>query len=146
MGRAFPPLIFTAMDRLDYYDILPAGMDAYLASHGRHFSRPMLEWAVGMMENRFGKSITLPEKKDFDEKMKAYKQTLKRNEGFYDGLYVWCMATADYLGSSIIDEQHLAMFVKDYIDDVDGNPTRAFDEFYVNCTAKGIDIPWKDMI
>ena len=134
------------MNRLDYYDILPVGMDAYLASHGRHFSKPMLEWAVSMMEDRHGNSVSIPDKKDFDERMKIYKQELKRKEGFYDGLYVWCMATSDYLGSSIIDEQHLAMFVKDYIDDIDGNETRAFDEFYINCNAKGIDIPWKDMI
>lgn len=134
------------MNRLDYYDILPAGMDAYLANHGRHFSKPMLEWAVSMMEDRRGNSVSIPDKKDFDERMRIYKQELKRKEGFYDGLYVWCMATSDYLGSSIIDEQHLAMFVKDYIDDIDGNETRAFDEFYINCNAKGIDIPWKDMI
>lgn len=134
------------MDRLDYYDILPAGMDAYLASHGRHFSKPMLDWAVGMMDSRKGNVIQVPEKKQFDELMKAYGIKLNRKEGYYDGIYVWCMVASDYLGSSVIDEQHQAMYVKDYIDDIDGNPTRAFDEFYINCTAKGIDIPWKDMI
>ena len=71
---------------------------------------------------------------------------MSRTEGYYDGIYVWCMGTSDYLGSSIVDEQRLAMFVKDYIDDIDGNKTRAFDEFYINCIAKGVDIPWEDMI
>lgn len=134
------------MTRLDYYDILPAGMDAYLASHGHHFSKPMLEWAVSMMRDRRGSKLNLIDKKRFDELMKAYNITLSRKEGFYDGLYVWMMATSDYLGSSIIDEQHLAMFVRDYIDDPDGNPTRPFDEFYINCIAKGVDIPWQDII
>lgn len=134
------------MNRLDYYDILPAGMDAYLASHGRHFSKPMLDWAVSMMENRKGESGAALEKKQFDELMKAYGLKLDRKEGYYDGPYIWAMAKSDYLGSSIIDEQHLAMFVKDYIDDIDGNETRAFDEFYINCVAKGVDIPWKDLI
>ena len=132
--------------RLDYYDIVPAGMDAYLASHGRHFSKPMLEWAVSMMEDRRGNKVPVPDKKRFDELMKAYNQKLSRTEGYYDGPYVWAMATNDYLGSSVIDEQHLAMFVKDYIDDRDGNETRPFDEFYINCVAKGIDIPWGDLI
>ena len=50
------------------------------------------------------------------------------------------------MGSSIADEVHLALYVKDYIDDKDGNPTRAFDEFYINCIAKGIDFPWQDLI
>lgn len=134
------------MDRLDYYDILPAGMDAYLSSHGRHFSKPMLEWAVSMMENKKGEPGTALEKKQFDELMKAYGLKIERKGGYYDGPYVWAMAKSDYMGSSIIDEQHLAMFVKDYIDDIDGNETRAFDEFYINCVAKGIDIPWKDLI
>lgn len=140
------PLILFTMNRLDYYDILPAGMDAYLANHGRHFSKPMLEWAVGMMEDRKGNKVDVVDRKKFDELMKVYNQTLKHNEGYYDGPYVWCMAKSDYLGSSVIDEQHLAMYVKDYIDDIDGNPTRAFDEFYINCVAKGIDIPWEDLI
>lgn len=134
------------MERMDYYDILPAGMDAYLASHGRHFSKPMLEWAVSMMRDRRGNNGVALDRKKFDELMKAYNMTLDRNEGYYDGPYVWAMAKSDYYGSSITDEQRLAMFVKDYIDDVDGNPTRAFDEFYINCVAKGVDIPWQDLI
>ena len=99
-----------------------------------------------MMEDRKGGSVTPLDRKQFDELMKVYNVKLKRKEGYYDGMYVWAMATADYLGSSVIDEQHLAKFVSDYIDDIDGNPTRAFDEFYINCIAKGVDIPWKDII
>lgn len=134
------------MNRLDYYEILPAGMEAYLAAHGRHFSKPMLEWAVSMMEDKKGSKGVVVERKNFDDLMKAYGISINRKDGYYDGPYVWAMAKSDYMGSSIIDEQHLAMFVKDYIDDVDGNETRAFDEFYINCVAKGIDIPWEDLI
>lgn len=134
------------MERLDYYDITPMGMDAYMASHGRHFSKPMLEWAVSMMRDRNGKKMQAPEKKQLDDTLKNYGIELERNKGYYDALYVWCMAKSDYMGSSITDEVHLALFVKDYIDDKDGNPTRAFDEFYINCIAKGVDIPWEDMI
>lgn len=134
------------MSRLDYYDILPAGMEAYLASHGRHFSKPMLEWAVSLMKDKNGNRGQAIEKKQFDDMMKAYGLELNRKDGFYDGPYVLAMAKSDYMGTSITDERHLVMFVKDYIDDVDGNKTRAFDEFYINCVAKGIDIPWKDII
>ena len=134
------------MERLDYYDILPKGMDAYLAAHGHHFSKPMLEWAVGMMRDRNGKRMAALERKAVDEKLATFGVSLKRNEGYYDPVYVWCMGAADYLGSSVPDEIKLAMFVRDYIDDPDGNPTRAFDEFYVNCLAKGVDIPWEEMI
>lgn len=134
------------MERLDYYDIMPKGMDAYLASHGHHFSKPMLEWAVSMMRDRSGNKVAMIDRKALDEKFKANGVQLERTEGYYDPLYVFLMAKSDYLGSSIIDEQRLVRYVVDYIDDIDGNPTRAFDEFYINCLAKGIDIPWGDMI
>ena len=134
------------MERLDYYDLTPKGMDAYHSAHGHHFSKPMLEWAVGMMKDRKGARVALPDKKQFDSVLASHGVTLERNEGFYDGLYVWCMARADYFGSSIVDDLHMARFVGDYVNDPDGNPTRAFDEFYINCVAKGIDIPWEDMI
>ena len=134
------------MERLDYYDILPKGMEAYLASHGRHFSKPMYEWACSMMKDRNGNPGEVVEKRRFDSLMASYDQRLERKDGYYDGPYVWSMAKSDYLGRSIPDERCLAMFVVDYIDDVDGNPTRAFDEFYANCIAKGIDMPWEDLI
>ena len=121
-------------------------MDSYLSSHGRHFSKPMLEWAVSMMRDRNGNKQAVPEKKQLDDTLKKYGIELERNKGYYDSLYVWCMAKSDYMGSSIADEVHLALYVKDYIDDKDGNPTRAFDEFYINCIAKGIDFPWQDLI
>lgn len=134
------------MNRIDYYDILPAGMDAYLSNHGHHFSKPMLEWAVGMMRDRKGNKVSIPDKNQLDSMFSDFGVTLKRTEGFYDPLYVWCMAMADYMGSSITDEQHLVLYIRDYIDDPDGNVTRAFDEFMINCTAKGVDVPWEDMI
>ena len=134
------------MSRIDYYDILPSGMSAYLSNHGHHFSKPMLEWAVSMMRDRNGNKAQVIDKKKFDDLMRAYGVILERKDGFYDGPYVWAMAKSDYMGSSIIDEQHLALYVKDYIDDIDGNETRAFDEFYANCIAKGVDIPWIDLI
>ena len=134
------------MGRLDYYDITPKGMDAYLSAHGHHFSKPMLEWAVSMMKNKKGDRQSVPEKKKVDEKLNSFGIELSRDKGYYDSVYVWCMAKSDYYGSSIEDEMHLAKYVKDYVDDPDGNPTRPFDEFYVNCIAKGIDIPWGDVI
>lgn len=134
------------MNRLDYYDIIPKGMDAYLASHGRHFSKPMLEWAVGMMRDRKGGRLLIPDRKQLDSILSSNGVTLTRTEGFYDPAYVWAMAKADYFGSSIVDDMHMARFVKDYIDDPDGSPTRAFDEFYAKTIALGMDIPWEDMI
>ena len=85
------------MERLDYYDIMPKGMDAYLASHGHHFSKPMLEWAVSMMRDRSGNKVAMIDRKALDDKLKANGVQLERTEGYYDPLYVFLMAKSDYL-------------------------------------------------
>lgn len=56
------------------------------------------------------------------------------------------MAKADYFGSSIADDAHLVLFVQDYLDDPDGNPTKAFDHFVVDCRAKGEPIFWDEVL
>lgn len=125
--------------------MMPRGMREYLSYHGRHFSKPLYEWAVGMMETRQGGKVNSVSKETFDEKMKALGVKVKNDMG-YDLPYVWAMGTADYLGSSIVDEPHLAKFVSDYADDPDGSKTRAFDEFYAKTLALGIPIVWEDVI
>lgn len=140
------PLSYRHMERLDYYDILPAGMDAYLASHGHHFSAPMLRWAVGMMRDRKDKEVEIPKREELDELLAKNGVVLERTAGYYDPLYVWCMGQADYMGSSVPDIAAAARFVKDYIDDPDDTDGKAFDEFYMKTIRNGIDIPWEDMI
>ena len=132
-------------ERFDDYDYIPRGMKEYLSYNGRHFSKPLYEWAVSMMRTRGGGTIKPVDKAAFDQKMLENGITLKNDKG-YDGPYVWCMASADYMGSSITDEAHLAKYVYDYLDDVDGSPTRAFDEFYAKTMALGIPIPWEDVL
>lgn len=132
-------------ERFDDYDMIPRDMREYLSYHGRHFSKPMLEWAVGMMEGRDGGKIKPMEREALKEKLRANGVTVKNDMG-YDVPYVWAMGTADYMGSSIPDEAHLAKFVCDYCDDRDGSPTRAFDEFYAKTMALGIPIPWGDVV
>lgn len=132
-------------ERFDDYEMIPRGMREYLSYHGRHFSKPMLEWACSMMEGRDGGKIKPVEKDALKEKLKANGVTVKNDMG-YDVPYVWAMGMADYMGSSITDENHLAKFVTDYLDDRDGSKTRAFDEFYAKTMALGIPIPWEDVI
>ena len=133
------------MDRLDYYDIMPKGMDAYLSKYGFHFSKPLYEWAVSMMRDREGRKLARKEASEVHGLLSANGIELSNNKG-YDAPYVWMMAMADYWGSAIEDEQHLARFVKNYLDDPDGSPSRAFDEFYIKTVALGIPIIWEDVI
>ena len=120
-------------------------MEEYLSDYGYHFNKRLFEYAVGMMEDRNGQPLKSWDKEKTETTLKAYGVSLKRNVG-YDAAYVINMARADYLGSSIPDDAHLALFVKDYLDDKDGAESRAFDEFYMKTVALGIPIFWEDVL
>lgn len=133
------------MERLDYYDITPAGMDAYMSSYGHHISKAMYRWAVSQMRDRNGNKPKPMEMEEVKKLLDVYRVEVKNDKG-YDVPYVFMMAKMDYYESSIPDEPHLAKFVKDYLDDPDGSPTRAFDELYIKTVAMGIPLVWEDLI
>ena len=56
------------------------------------------------------------------------------------------MAKADYWGSSIEDERHLALYIKDVIDDPDASDGTVFNRFYADCCHNGIAIDWSEML
>lgn len=132
------------MDRLDYFDIKPAGMEAYLRNYGYHFSKKMYEWAVSMMKDRNNQPVKKMERDEL--------KTLLANNGIsvefqgYDGPYIYAMAKADFLGSSLPNEMSVLKFVSDYLRDKDGYDTVAFNRFYADTIAKGIAIIWEDVI
>lgn len=132
---------------LDIYD-LPPEMIEYFRHYGRNFNKKMYEFAVSKMyKMRNGKKEAVPTvtKEQFDAVMNKYGIKLE-NDVMYNGVYVWCMGVADYLGSSIPDEQHLALFVKDYIDDPDQVDGHTFNIFYASCVLKGEPIDWEEML
>ena len=132
-------------ERIDAYEVVPRGMREYMSYYGRHISKPLYELAVGMMETRDGGKVKTMEKDAVLEKLKANGVTVK-NDKAYDVPYVWAMGMADYMGSSITDEAHLAKFVMDYVDDRDGSKTRAFDELYAKTLALDIPLIWEDLL
>ena len=64
----------------------------------------------------------------------------------YDHVYVANMCKADFLGSSVVDENHLAKYVKDVIDDDDAYDGIVFNRWYADMCRKGIAIDWENMI
>lgn len=133
------------MTRLDYYDILPAGMEAYLSNYGWHFSKPMAEWAIGNMRDQNDGKVTMKTKEQVDAILKANNVELKNDKG-YDAVFVYHMGLSDYYGDSVPDEAHLARYVKNVLDDRDGYDGIAFTRFLSDCSAKGVPIIWEDMI
>ena len=137
------------MSRLDTYSKMPSGMKEYLEAYGWHFSKRMCEWATGKMKckDETGKAKKLePMKKDeVEELLKKHNVKLERDAG-YDAVYVANMAKSDYFKSAIADEQHLALFVKDYIDDVDAYEGMPFTRFLADCVGAGKPVIWEDML
>lgn len=135
---------------LDIFDIKPDGMVAYLRYYGYHFSKKMAEWAVSHMRRNdpaSGKSQSL----EYWDKEKVEsiftRQGVKLQEPVnYDHVYVANMARADFYKSSITDEEHLALFIKDMTEDTDQQDGFIFNRFYADCCHNGISIPWSDMI
>lgn len=137
-------------DSLDIYDELPEDMINYLRHNGRHFNKKLCEFAISKMKHRSSSTGELDKlvpisKETLDSLLKSYKVDIKHNE-LYDYLYVANMCKADFLGSSIPDEQHLCRYVKDVIDDVDGYDGLVFNRWYADMCRIGIPISWYDML
>ena len=109
----------------------------------------MFEWVASNMykEDSSGKPVKVQtlSKGNVDELLKRYGVTLKNKFG-YDYVFAANMCKADYFGSSVPDEQHHALFVKDYVDDPDGYPELPFTRFYGDCIGTGKAIPWEDLL
>lgn len=135
--------------RLDMYDEFPSGMKEYLKAYGWHFSKAMCEFAVSRMEKEDanGKKVKIQpfSKEEVDSKLKQYNVELKKKEG-YDYVYAANMCKADFLGSSVPNEQYLALYVKNVCDDPDAYDGMIFTRFYADCIGSGTPIMWEDML
>lgn len=129
----------------------PSDMERYLYDYGYHFNEKLYRFAVAKMNGKREDEMTekdwkmYPERDELRQRMKEQGIQLINDVG-YDALYVYAMCASDYLGSSVPDEKHHLLFIRDYLDDVDGAESRAFDEFYIKCVALGIPIFWGDML
>ena len=126
---------------LDIYDDRPSSMKRYLKYFGPHFNKKLCDFAISKMNH--GKSPISKEK--VDEMLSRYNIKLDNNE-LYDYIFVCNMGNNDYMGSSIIDEKHLTMYIKDVIDDEDGYDGIVFNRWYADTVTSGLPIEWNDML
>ena len=127
--------------RLDTFDTMPQDMRAYLSNYGWHFNKHLCEWAISLMRDKNKAKLSLYDREKVESMLKQHGIEIPM-EQIYDAMYVLHMARADYMGSSIADEAHLAKFVGDYINDPDGYNEVALTRFYADCIGKGIGIDW----
>lgn len=140
------------MEKEDFtmFDLVPNGYRNYRRHNGRHFTKRLCEFAVGMMEKE-GKdgepeSITPMSKEEVEKVLHDWGIELK-NAQQWDAVYVANMCVADFLGDVVPgDDEHLARFIKKYIDDPDGYEGIAFARWYTDVSVKGIGVPWEEVM
>lgn len=131
-------------------EMMPPQMKAYLRNYGYSFSKKACEWAVRLMRREnatTGKMERIePYTREKAESLLGeFGIELENNIG-YNFVYVINMALADYWKGTIEDEEHLARYVKETIDDVDGNPENLFRMWIAKMDGDGIPIPWEELL
>lgn len=137
-------------DSVDVYDKLPPAMINYLSNYGRHFNQKLLEFAIKGMKAASSSTGVLEKIKPYtktqvDELLDKYNVKLDNNQ-LYDYVYVANMCKADFLNKSVPDEYHLALYVRDVIEDPDGYDGLVFNRWYADTRRKGIVIDWDEML
>lgn len=135
---------------LDFYGVMPPEMRGYLRYNGWHFNKKMNEFAVSLLKkmnpetNRM-ESIEPMDKDAVDELLKNQGIQLENSVG-YDYVYVANMVKADFFMSSIEDERHHALMIKDIIDDADQADGFIMHRWYADTIRKGMPIDWEEML
>jgi len=133
---------------LSQLDIYPEDMLIYLRNYGPHFNRKLCDFAVSKMYKTInGKREKIkPYTKDEVEQILKYHAVTLNNNQLYDAVYVANMCKADYMGSSIKDEAHLALYIKDVIDDSDAYDGIVFNRWYADMSYTGIAVDWEEVL
>ena len=134
-------------ESLDQFDVLPPSMINYLRHYGRHFNKKLCDFATKKMQSSEDdeKQFKPISKEKVDTILSNYNIKLKNNQ-LYDYVYVANMCKADFYGSSIEDDKHFALYIKDVIDDVDGYDGLVFNRWYADMCRKGIAIDWEEIL
>ena len=129
---------------LDLYDDMPKSMRRYLQHNGWHFNKSLCNFAVSLMRKN-GKRLEPISKESVDKLLEQNKIQLDNNVG-YDYVFVANMCKADYYGSSITDDKHVALYIKDTIDDEDAADGTTMRRWYATMVANGVMVNWDDSL
>jgi len=128
---------------------IPEDMKTYLSYYGMNFSKKLYEFAVSNMrrESADGKMEKVKPMSSDELKSLLSKHKIEiENNDLYNALYLAAMVKADYWGSSIEDEEHLAKYIEDTLCDVDAAEGQVFARYLADCSVGGCIIYWESMI
>ena len=129
---------------LDMYDDMPKYMRKYLQNYGWHFNKALCQYATSLMK-KGGKKLEPLSKEYIDRTLENNNIKLTKNVG-YDYIFVANMCKADNYGSSISDEHHFALYIKDTIEDEDAADGTTMRRWYATMVANGQMVDWEEFI
>ena len=127
------------------YETMPEDLAIYMSHNGPHFNKAACKFASENMYKEDEEEIKPYSKKEVDEILERYNTKVKNNK-LYDVVYVANMCKADYLNDSVPNEQHLAKYIKNTLDDPDGAEGLVFNRWIADMKWLGIPIPWDEFI
>ena len=127
------------------YETMPEDLAIYMSHNGPHFNKYACKFAVDQMYKDEDEEFKPFTKEQVDGFLQSYKVKVKNNH-LYDAVYVANMCKADYLGSSVPTEEHVAKYIKDTIDDPDGAEGLVFNRWIADMKWLGIPIPWEEFL
>lgn len=137
---------------IEHYNIdeWPKAARKYFKANGFHFTKAACEFAVKGLrrENPSTKKMEPIEpwgKEQVDDLLKRNAVVLEDNE-LYDYVWVANMVRSDYWRSSIEDEKHLALMVKDIVDDPDQRDGFIFNRWISDRLFNGRPIDWEGLM
>lgn len=128
---------------------IPEDMRTYLSYYGMNFSKKLYEFAVDNMRRESADGKLERVKPMMVDELKSllskYKIDIENND-LYNAMYLAAMVKADYWGSSIEDDEHLAKYIEDTLCDVDAAEGQVFARYLADCSVKGCIIHWNEML
>lgn len=128
---------------------IPEDMKTYLSYYGMNFSKKLYEFAVDNMRRESADGKLERVKPMMVDELKSllskYKIDIENND-LYNAMYLAAMVKADYWGSSIEDDEHLAKYIEDTLCDVDAAEGQVFARYLADCSVGGCVIHWNEML
>lgn len=133
---------------LDIYDEMPNDMKKYISNYGWHFNSKAYKYATSLMKKRNSKTnikekVKPYTKEEVDKLLERYGIELE-NKIMYDYVFAATMCRADY-EKSIPDDEHLAYYIQETVDDVDASDETTFRRWIATMIGNGEPIDWTEI-
>lgn len=136
-------------ENLTAYEVMPEALSVYLSHNGPHFNKKCCDFAVEQMYKTDDKgnevSFKSLSKGEVEQVLHTYSIKVRYAQ-LEDITYVANMCKADYLGGSVPTSQHMALYIKETLDDPDGCEGLVFNRWIADMKWLGIAIPWDEFI